>query len=236
MESTLLFIHGAGGNHRVWGFQRKFFKKALFLDLPGHYGKGLGRSSIDEYVEDVKNFCIEKGLNENVVMIGHSMGGAIVQLFALKYPECLKGIVLVSTGAKLKVAPVIFEILKKNYQEAIEYLIDLLFSYNAGEEIKQKALLELRKIRPEVVYGDFQACDKFDLMEEIHKICIPTLIIGGSEDVLTPIKYLNYLEKSIAISRLEVINGAGHMVMLERPDEFNEKVRNFLSELKAYQA
>jgi len=233
MESILLFIHGAGGNHRVWGFQRKIFNKALFLDLPGHDGEGYGRSSIDEYVEYVKNFCKERGLTENLVMIGHSMGGAIVQLFALKYPKYLKGIVLVSTGARLKVAPIIFEVLKKNYEEAVEFMIDLLFSNNASEEVKQKAWMELKKIKPEVVYTDFEACDKFDLMNEVEKITIPTLIICGSEDVLTPIKYSKYLKKSIASSRLEVISGAGHMVMLEKPKEFNEKLRNFLEEIES---
>lgn len=231
MELTLLFIHGAGGNHTVWGFQRKLFKKALFLDLPGHDGKGLGRGSIDEYAEYVKNFCIEKNL-KNIVMIGHSMGGAIVQLFALKYPERLRGIVLVSTGAKLKVAPVIFEVLKKNYEEAVEFMIDLLFlKNNVSEEIKQKARAELKKIKPEVVYRDFEACDKFDLMNEIEKIKVPTLIICGSEDVLTPLEYSEYIKRSIPNAKLEVISGAGHMVMLEKPSAFNKKLRDFLEEI-----
>jgi pimeloyl-ACP methyl ester carboxylesterase len=230
MKSKLLFIHGAGGNRAVWGFQRKFFKKALFLDLPGHNVKGSGMSSVEEYVEFVKNFCAERSLKD-IVLVGHSMGGAIVQSFALKYPEYLRGIVLVSTGAKLRVAPVIFEIIKKDYEEAVEFMIDLLFFNYVKDEIKQRTLIELKKIKPEVVYRDFEACDKFDLTNEIEKIKIPTLIVCGSEDVLTPVKYSKYLKRLIPNSKLEVIKGAGHMVMLEKPFEFNGKLRNFLEEI-----
>jgi len=231
MEPRLLFIHGAGCNHTVWVFQRKVFgKKGVFLDLPGHYVAGRGKRSISEYVEYIKNFCDRKGLR-NVVIIGHSMGGAIAQAFTLKHPEYVKAIVLVSTGAKLRVAPVIFEAIRKNYEDAVEFMVNLLFSSGVKNEIKQKAILELKKIRPEVTYGDFEACNKFDVMEQVTEIKVPTLIICGAEDLLTPLSYSNYLKRHIPNSKLEVINNAGHMVMLEKSQEFNEKLAEFLKEI-----
>lgn len=234
MKPRLLFIHGAGCNHTVWGFQRKAFREAIFVDLPGHGTIGDGKRTIHEYVEVVKSFCDKMGLKD-VIVIGHSMGGAIAQMFVLRYPEYVKAIVLVSTGARLKVAPVIFETIKNNYEEAVQFIVNLSFSDDVKNGIKQKAMREMKKIKPEVVYGDFEACNKFDAIGQIQKINVPTLIICGSEDLLTPIKYSNYLNNHITNSKFEVIDKAGHMVMLEKPGEFNEILKKFLRELNKYQ-
>jgi len=227
MKLNLVFIHGAGGNHTVWTFQRRAFKDAIFIDLPGHGVGEEGKRTIEEYVEYVKDFCDKRGL-KNIVMIGHSMGGAITQKFALMYPEYLKGIVLVCTGARLRVAPIVFEVIRKSYAEAVKLIIELSFSAKASTELKEKAAKQLEKIKPEVLYGDFEACDKFDVMNQLKDIRVPTLIICGSEDQLTPVKFSEYLRDNIPNSRLEVIADAGHMVMLEKPEEFNEKIRRFI--------
>ena len=70
MKPTLLFIHGAGGNHRVWEYQLKFFENAIAVDLAGHDG-GVGKSTIDEYVEEVKRFCDEKQDRNNRSLLVH---------------------------------------------------------------------------------------------------------------------------------------------------------------------
>jgi pimeloyl-ACP methyl ester carboxylesterase len=95
----LLFIQGAGGSHKLWECQLDSFDHAIAIDLAGHDIRA-ERSTIDEYVEEVKRFCDGNSLR-NIVMIGHSMGGGIAQKFALDYQEYLKAIVLVCTGAKL---------------------------------------------------------------------------------------------------------------------------------------
>jgi pimeloyl-ACP methyl ester carboxylesterase len=79
-----------------------------------------------------------------------------------------------------------------------------------------------------VVYGDFETCDKFDVMGSLDRINLPTLIICGRDDLLTPVKYSEYLRAHIRNSELRVIDDAGHMVMLEKPEEFNEILENFL--------
>lgn len=229
MKPTLLFIHGAAGNHRVWEYQLKFFENATAIDLAGHDG-GVGKGTIDDYVEEVKRFCNEKSLG-NIVMIGHSMGGAIAQKFALDHPEYLKAIVLVCTGAKLRVKTIIFDAISKDYAHAIELATEFAFSCNTPSGIKKRAAKEMMKISSEVTYGDFEACDKFNIMNRLNEIKLPTLIICGSEDQLIPVKYSEYLKDNIPNSRLEVIADAGHMVMLERPKEFNKILEEFIREL-----
>lgn len=229
MKSILLFVHGAGVSHRVWEHQIGFFKDAVAIDLPGHE-VGLGRRTIDEYVVEVKRFCDERGL-KNIVMVGHSMGGAIAQKFALEHLKYLRAIVLVSTGAKLRVNSAIFDKIERNYDEAVELITELFFSYRATRENKKVTAEEMKKIGAEVTYGDFEACDKFNVMDKLKEIKVPTLILCGLEDRLTPLKYSEYLKISIPNSELETIADAGHMVMMERPDEFNEKLESFVKEL-----
>ena len=197
--------------------------------MPGH-DNGEGKRSIDEYVEYVKHFLDERGLKE-VVLVGHSMGGAIAQMFALKYPDYLKAVVLVCTGAKLRVLPKIFELIMQNYSKAVELIVDIALSKNTSQTIKKQVIEELLKAKPEVVYGDFEACDKFDIMEQVANIKVRTLIICGSEDMLTPVKYSKYLNEKIANSILKIIDGSGHMVMLEKPKEFNSILEEFLNSL-----
>jgi len=229
MEPTLFFIHGAGESHKIWENQIGFFCNATAVDLPGH-GAGSGKRTVDDYVRDVKRLCDEKGLR-NVVLIGHSMGGAIAQKFALDHPEYLKALVLVCTGAKLRVDPIIFETIKRSYAKAIELIRELAFSKKAATDIKEKVLQEMKNISPEAVYGDFEACDKFNIMDRLKEIKTPTLIICALDDQLTPVKYSEYLKNNISNSKLEVIADAGHMVMLEKPKEFNEKLEKFIKEL-----
>jgi pimeloyl-ACP methyl ester carboxylesterase len=230
MGAKLLFIHGAGGNHRIWENQTRYFSNAIAIDLPGHYS-GDGRRTVDEYVDCVKKFCDEKSL-KNIVMIGHSMGGAITLKFALTYPEYLKAIVLVDTGAKLRVAPMIFEEIKRNYDNVMELMKKYAFSEKTPVEIKNKTVEIMKRVKPEVFYEDFEACDKFDVMRSLNKINLPTLIICGRDDLLTPVKYSEYLRANIPNSTLRVLDDAGHMVMLEKPEEFNKILEDFISSLK----
>ena len=230
MSAKLLFIHGAGGNHRIWENQTRYFRNAIAIDLPGH-DSGDGKRTVDEYVEYVKKFCDEKSL-KNIVMIGHSMGGAITLKFAMTYPEYLKAIVLVDTGAKLRVAPIIFEEIKRNYDNVMDLMKKYAFSEKTPVEIKNKTVEIMKRVKPEVFYGDFEACDKFDVMGSLNKINLPTLIICGRDDLLTPVRYSEYLRASIPNSTLRVLDDAGHMVMLEKPEEFNKILEDFISSLK----
>ena len=85
--------------------------------------------------------------------------------------------------------------------------------------------------RPDVLYGDFAACNVFDILQEINNIKVPALIISGDEDKLTFPKYSHFLHENIKGSKLAMIKNAGHMVMIERPKEFNKEVQDFVSHL-----
>ena len=87
------------------------------------------------------------------------------------------------------------------------------------------------EVGPAVAYNDMTACDQFDIMDRVAEIRLPTLAIVGTEDEMTPPLYSTYLEKNLADCRAVIIEGATHSVMLERPEEVNGAIEEFVSGL-----
>ena len=230
-RETILFIHGAGGGQLTWSFQKSFFEKLFYpiiIELPGHgESGGKGEEEIGRYAEHVYAFMRVLNLPKSF-LVGHSMGGAIVQTLALNHPEVIKGIVLAGTGARLRVLSSILEGIMSNFEKTIPTITRTAFSRTVAWEFIERGIEQLMQCPPEVLYGDFLACDRFDIMNEVQHINLPTLIVCGSEDELTPVKYSQALHTHIRGSRLEILPGAGHMVMMEAPDSFNEKVKAFI--------
>ncbi len=159
------------------------------------------------------------------------MGGAIVQTLALAHPEMIKGIVLVGTGARLKVFPMILTGIKDNFEETVPKINQFAYSRKVSPMLIEQGIAEMLQSRPDVLYGDFQACDRFDLMNEIQEIVVPTLILCGEDDQLTPVKFSEFLRSRIKGSKMEILPDAGHMVMMEAAQLFNEKIGEFIKEL-----
>ena len=163
-----------------------------------------------------------------VFLVGHSMGGAIVQTLALTHPDAIKGIVLVGTGARLKVLPLILDGIKNNFEEIIQKINQFSYSRKTPSDLIERGVFGMRQCLPEVLYGDFLACNQFDLMNEVEKILLRTLILCGNDYQLTPVKYSQFLHSRIRGSKLEVLPDAGHMVMMESSQAFNEKIGEFI--------
>lgn len=230
-EYPIIFVHGAGGSADLWRYQVGHLSKkhkAIALDLPGHGALGgKGETTVDGYAEYVKKEMDELSIG-SAVLAGHSMGGAVVMSIALKYPERCKALVLVGTGAKLRVAPMIFRTIKLSYTIAVKTMSKILFSSKPPPGILSWVEEETKKASAETLIGDFTACDKFDIMNRIGEIKVPTLVICGREDQMTPVKYSEYLKEHIGNSSLHVIEGAGHMVTVEKPDEVNRWIEEFV--------
>lgn len=226
----LLFVHGAGGYAEKWRHQLPAVAaagfSALAVDLPGHRGSdGPGCVEIAEYRDALAEFA-HAAVSEPFVLAGHSMGGAIAQSFALRHPERLAGLVLVGTGARLRVHP---ETLERFRAGTVDRgFLSAGFGVRPDPALLDEEFHNLGHVRDEVRYGDFVACDRFDLMQEVAEISVPTLIVVGREDRMTPVKFSTFLAERIAGAEMVVIEGAGHYVMLERPDQTNAALLAFL--------
>jgi pimeloyl-ACP methyl ester carboxylesterase len=223
---TLVFIHGAGGNRLSWQLQLHHFRDAQAIGLPGH-PDGQGFGTIVEYARSVEEF-LERNAVENPVLVGHSMGGAIAIEYALGHSD-LDRLVLVGTGARLRVRQDLMARILEDYEEASKIIARLSVSPDCDPAVAERIAREMLKVKADVTYGDFEACTRFDRMNDVEKITNQTLIICGSDDLLTPPKYSQYLQQKIRNSKLILVPGAGHSVMLEKHREFNEALEVFLA-------
>jgi len=227
----LVFVHGSGGMGDLWQFQRQYFKDADTVDLPGH-PEGKLCTSINEYTAWLHRY-IEKNGYKNVVLVGHSLGGGIALSYALSYPEDLAGIVLIGSGARLRVLPQILEAIKDRLNDKQGWLNDIVIPFHATLDAKTRdALLpKLAAIGPAAQLNDLLCCDKFDVMDKIGSIRTPALAIVGDQDTMTPVKYAQYMAKNMPDCRLAVIEGATHIVFLEKPEAVNKAIEGFLKEI-----
>ncbi len=228
----VVLIHGAGGAHLNWPPQvRRLNGQRLFaLDLPGHgKSKGMGRQDILEYARAVSEFLKALSLPA-AILVGHSMGSAIALIMALQFPQQVLGLGLLGGGAKLRVAKSILELAAhpETFSTLLQMLSRLSYGPHADPRLKELGMRCLAETPPQVLYGDFLACNAFDVMQQVKNIHVPTLLLCGSEDQMTPPNRSEYLHEQIAGSELRVMPGVGHMLMLEAPDETARLLRAFL--------
>jgi pimeloyl-ACP methyl ester carboxylesterase len=237
-KRNLFFIHGSGSDHSAWSHQYgRLHKKynIVAIDLPGHGHSG-GKAE-----KDVNAYCLWiKKLQDildwkRAVLVGHSLGAAIALRFAINYPQKIAGIVVVGGGMKMPVNPFFLEFLKTNSQEVPAEVVDLICKLSLAKENRPKLFAPLRKSisqsKVDILYGDLSACNNLDLTEKTGKISVPALIICGAEDKMAPPDLSRQLAASISGATLEIVAGAGHMVMLERPAEFNASLDKFATSI-----
>jgi pimeloyl-ACP methyl ester carboxylesterase len=229
----VVFIHGAGGTHQHWLHQVRDLPESptYALDLPGHgRSAGEGRDTIAGYSDWLETFLDAAGL-EQTVLVGHSMGGAIALDVALRFPARLTGLGLVATGARLRVAPAILDGLRQHPEAAVRLICDAAFGPEAPPEMARLGRRQMAAIPPDVLHDDFLACDAFDVLGHLAGIRAPTLVLCGTQDYLTPLKYSTYLRDQIPGATLHLVEGAGHMVMVEQPLKVSQALSNFLAGL-----
>jgi pimeloyl-ACP methyl ester carboxylesterase len=232
---AVVFIHGSGGDREDWQGQLDGLSdKAtlIALELPGHgLSEPPGESTVPAYSQWVVDFVQAISL-EKVMLVGCSLGSAITQWVALSPPAWLSAIGLVGAGARLKVHPALLDGLLSDAQKALDGLADFALSPSSGKALHELIADKFLHTSPKLVHGDLSACNEFDIMERVGQISLPTLILVGEDDRLTPVKYSRFLHDGIRGSKLEVIAGAGHMAMVEKPEEFNKLLAEFFAELK----
>jgi pimeloyl-ACP methyl ester carboxylesterase len=230
-RATLIFIHGNGQSSRLWHAQVEGLRdrgNTVALDLPGHgRSGGAARRRVEDYAAGVIDFITAIAV-PSPIPCGLSLGGAITQQLLLDHPACVRAGIIISSGARLRVLPSLFEMIAAGMPAYVEAIGRLGFSEKTPPSVKRPLLEDSLNARPEVVQGDFHACDGFDAMQRLGAIRAPVLVISAEDDQLTPPRYGEFLERHIPNAVRAHILDAGHFVPIEKPSEVNAAIIRFL--------
>lgn len=230
----LLFVHGVSGNHRMWPvlFEHLPGRAKVAPSLPGRCGTEgpvirdaeEGAAWVARYLEAIEAV--------SVIAVGHSFGGAVVLELALAHPERVSGMVLVSSGARLRVHPMILEVV----QESVALGQRLLpgraaWTDAASEAVRERVEAARMQTSIETELDDWRACDRFDRMGGLAAIRCPAHVLVGERDPTTPPKYAQHLAQSLPNASLQIVPNVGHMLPFERADLVAEEIERFARRL-----
>lgn len=229
---ALICVHGSADNHHVYDRLLDALpnRERYAINLPGRAGTdGPPRRTVAEMEVFLSRF-IDSEVGGHYVVVGHSVGGGVAIEHALVSPsERLKGLVLLATGARLRVHPMILQLFEQAAKtEDVPPLPPGLYEQGVDPAVVDEAT-KARELTPiETGRTDWLAADNFDRMQDLKDIQVPALIIAGTKDALTPPKYAEYLAATIPENDLHVIEGAGHMLVMERAAEVAEAIENLI--------
>ncbi|MDE2483094.1 MAG: alpha/beta fold hydrolase [bacterium] len=222
------FIHGAGCTAEVFAEQLAAFPDALAPTLPGHTTPG-APASIAAFADALEADLAPRGERE-IVLVGSSMGGAIALELALRRLPQVAGIVLIGSGARLRVAPAIFESIERDFPAAARMLAGYFFA-DATPERVERAAAAMLAVGAEQTLRDFHACNAFDATERLGEIAVPLLALVGERDVMMPPKFSQFVADRVPGAQARILPEAGHLAMLESPAATNEALRSFVTQL-----
>ncbi len=217
---TLVLIHGAGGSHLDWPAPLRRLRSARVIayDLAGH-----GRSdaplhqTIAEHAADLIGLLDALEI-PSAVLLGHSMGGAIALQSALDAPDRVQGLVLISTGARLRVSRAILQA-TSNPPALATTLRTLFWGDGVPDALKDAAEARIAAADPAVLKADFEACNAFDITSQLSEINAPALVLYGDADVMTTPALSEELAAELPTAKATFFHGAGHRLPDERPQE-----------------
>lgn len=238
--ANLVFVHGAGEDGRIWERQVATLGAAhqvLAVDLPGR-GTRLAELPFTSHEENAKDVVrqMDKAGIPRGVLVGHSMGGGVALMAALNHPDRLVGLVLVVTGARLKMHP---DFLEKARQRAEDLTasdeppvpLERAVASSCSPEILAWIRPRAMTAPPKTIYADFQANNSFDVMQRLGAISAPTLVIGADEDRMAPPKFSEFLAQQVPGARLIILARSGHYPQVEQEAQFNQVLTDFLQTL-----
>jgi len=228
----LILVHGMAGSHLAWPpeIRRMPDFRVFSIDLPGH-GKspGPGLQSVHDYGQRVVDF-MDAAKVSRAVVAGHELGGAVALAIALDRPERVAGIALIASGARLPIASAILENAANSstLPLAIKDLAEISLGPQMPKTLGQTIRANLSSARQALIYGDLLACDGFDATGRLEAVRAPALVVCGTDDKLAPVRFSEALASGIPGAALQIIDGAGHMVMLEQPRRLAALLNVFL--------
>ncbi|MHA1384912.1 MAG: alpha/beta fold hydrolase [Candidatus Helarchaeota archaeon] len=244
----LYFLHGYTGDIQGWYFQISEFSKKYRVIAHNHRCHGNSDSkdepvTIRDLSEDFNKVLDKLGIQEKIIVIGHSMGGFIAQQFTLDHQDRVKAMVLTDTSPYLPIHEDAFKQVQNMGIANLSKMLTKMFGIPLRKRPKElreyyKNLDEWEHKRKEhlpiyVAVNFLRAINEWNVVDRLSEIKVPTLIVFGEKDTMTDReKYSKLLHESIPNSKLIFVKDAGHGPPTEQVDEFNKILAEFVKQFE----
>ena len=240
-KPSLVFLHGAGLDHSVFGLQSRYFgyhgRNVLAADLPAHgRSEGPPLATVAEMADWVVRL-LDAAKLERAGMVGHSMGSLIALECAARHPGRVERIALLGTAYPMKVGETFMDAARRNDHAA--YDMETIWSHapqsalganpNPGMWMHGETLARLGRLAPGVLHHDLRACHEYAGGEAAAaKLKCPVLFVLGRRDQMTPAKAGTAFAQAVPNARLVQLEASGHSMMSEAPDATLDALIAFL--------
>ncbi len=226
----IVFVHGAGMDHSVWGLQSRYFRhhgyNVLALDLPGHGQTEGGFETIEEAGSWLRSVFDALGLSKAVV-VGHSMGALIALEFVGANPDRASALALLGVGVPMRVSDGLLNAAKNDLPLASDMIVtwghagiaQIGGNPSPGMWMTGGGARLLLRSRPGVLYSALKACKGYQRgLERAQAVSVPALLLLGAQDRMTPSRSGAGLSASFPNARVQILPDSGHMIMAEAPN------------------
>ncbi len=241
-KPTVVFAHGAGLDHSIFGLQSRYFgyhgRNVLALDFPAH-GRSAGPplGTVPEMADWVARL-LDAAKVQKASLVGHSMGSLVALEFAARHPQRIERIAALGTAYPMRVSDAFLSAAKENRQDAYDMhtiwghapQVPLGRDPNPGMWMYGDTLARLARLAPGVLYGDLRACHEYAGGEAAAaKVNCPMLFILGRRDQMTAAKAGLAFAQKVPGAQVVQIAPSGHSLMAESPDAVLDALAAFLA-------
>jgi 3-oxoadipate enol-lactonase len=237
--TPIVFLHGVGSNKSVWHPQLEHFgqtRRAIAFDYPGYGDSDPAPSGTtrDDYASAIISAMHELGV-DRAHICGLSLGGVVAIAMHHADSDRCGSLILADTFAVHPNGPAIYERSiegSRDLRAMAEARVDVLLAQPADPDIRREVVETMARIDPAAYRIGAEAVWLADQRDRAEAICVPTLVLVGDQDLVTPPDLSNELVDLIPNARLQVIAGAGHLGNIEKLAAFNDAVGQFLDQLE----
>ena len=234
-KETIIFLHGSGLSHIIWSLVEQFFANKNFnvlsIDLPGHgNSEGPCLHTIEEIADWLEKVFVKLKL-EKVILVGHSQGCLEMLEYSNKYKSRLKKLVFMGGSYKMPVNKDLIDLAENGNTDAVKLMMKWGYEgskkFIGGNPIKR--IIQSPRDISEILGVDLVACNNYSNGSNAAKaIDCPTMFVLGSLDKMVNIEFGKKFANMVNNSTTLIIDGCGHMIMIEKAFEMREKVLEFL--------
>ena len=234
-KDTIIFLHGSGLSHIIWSLVEQYFStknfNVLSIDLPGHgNSEGPCLDSIEKITDWLETVFEKLNLN-NLTIVGHSQGCLEALEYSFKYKNRLKKMVLIGGSHRMPVNKDLIDLASSGDSDAVKLMMK--WGYESSKKFiggnpVEKIIQSPRDIS-EILAVDLIACNNYANGSEAAKaISCPVLLVFGELDKMVNLEVGKKFASLVKNSKTHIIDGCGHMIMIEKAFEMREKVLEFL--------